>query len=213
MKNIFLIPTDKPSNLAYRIGNISQEECLFRRIDYSFVNGSGTRNQNIYITSDEEIKEGDWYLFLLTNTIHKFKKLDCSQNHIKGSKKIILTTDQDLIKDGVQAIDDEFLEFIVKNPSCEEVDFWKYMSGEYSTMTKEEPKQETLEEASKRIYPEDEQWTDRHIFSLGAKWQQEQDKNKYSEEEVKQIIELTLIEYSDFVLADIPHWFIQFKKK
>jgi hypothetical protein len=36
--------------------------------------------------------------------------------------KIILTTDQDLIKDGVQAIDDEFLEWFVKNPSCEEVE-------------------------------------------------------------------------------------------
>ena len=35
----------------------------------------------------------------------------------------------------------------------------------------------------------------------------------YSEEEVKQIIEATLIEYSDYVLADIPEWFEQFKKK
>ena len=37
-------------------------------------------------------------------------------------KKIILTTDQDLIADGVQAIDDEFLEWFVKNPSCEYVE-------------------------------------------------------------------------------------------
>ena len=35
----------------------------------------------------------------------------------------------------------------------------------------------------------------------------------YSEEEVKQIIEATLIEYSDYVLADIPEWFEKFKKK
>jgi hypothetical protein len=35
----------------------------------------------------------------------------------------------------------------------------------------------------------------------------------YSEEEVLQIIEATLITYSDFVLADIPEWFEQFKKK
>jgi hypothetical protein len=41
-------------------------------------------------------------------------------------KKIILTTDQDLIKDGVQAIDDEFLEWFVKNPSCEFVEINKY---------------------------------------------------------------------------------------
>lgn len=37
-----------------------------------------------------------------------------------GYKKIILTTDQDL--DGVQAIDDEFLEWFVKNSSCKEVE-------------------------------------------------------------------------------------------
>jgi hypothetical protein len=34
-------------------------------------------------------------------------------------KKIILTTDDQLIEDGVQAIDDEFLEWFVKNTSCE----------------------------------------------------------------------------------------------
>ena len=39
-----------------------------------------------------------------------------------GYKKIILTTDPDLINDGIQAIDDEFLEWFVKNPSCEEVE-------------------------------------------------------------------------------------------
>ena len=47
-------------------------------------------------------------------------------------------------------------------------------------------------------------------FELGGKWQSER---MYSEEEVKQIIDATLIEYSDFVLADVPEWFEQFKKK
>lgn len=47
-------------------------------------------------------------------------------------------------------------------------------------------------------------------FKLGVEWQQER---MYSEEEVKQIIDKTLIEYSDYVLADISHWFEQFKKK
>jgi hypothetical protein len=37
----------------------------------------------------------------------------------KNIKKIILTTDQDLIENGVQAIEDEFLEWFVKNPTCE----------------------------------------------------------------------------------------------
>ena len=46
-------------------------------------------------------------------------------------------------------------------------------------------------------------------FIAGAECQAER---MYSEEEVKQIINATLIEYSDFVLADIPEWFEQFKK-
>jgi len=41
----------------------------------------------------------------------------------------------------------------------------------------------------------------------------EKQQQGYSEEEVLEIIEATLIEYSDFVLADIPEWFEQFKKK
>lgn len=36
-----------------------------------------------------------------------------------GYKEILLSTDDQLIKDGVQKIDDEFLEWFVKNPSCE----------------------------------------------------------------------------------------------
>jgi hypothetical protein len=39
-----------------------------------------------------------------------------------GYKKIILTDNQDLIKDGVQSIDDTFLEWFVRNPSCESVE-------------------------------------------------------------------------------------------
>lgn len=91
-------------------------------------------NQNIYITSDEEIKEGDYFIcgeeilkctgyYSLTQTSYvKCNKGDCSS---EICKKIILTTDQDLIKDGVQAIDDEFLEWFVNNPSCEKVEVVK----------------------------------------------------------------------------------------
>lgn len=46
-----------------------------------------------------------------------------------GYKKIVLTTDQDLIKDGIQAIDDEFLEWFVKNPSCESVEVENQWEG------------------------------------------------------------------------------------
>ena len=89
-------------------------------------------NNNIYITSDEEIKEGDWVYSKSRNKICKVTgiskwthkddysiDLDNENYFIHHSycKKIILTTDRDLI--GVQAIDDAFLEWFVKNPSCE----------------------------------------------------------------------------------------------
>jgi len=90
---------------------------------------AGIEMKNIYITSNEEIKDG--YVFYSKNQeVLKVKGVGEKSKeifHSKGfsypndCKKIILTTDQDLIKDGVQAIDDEFLEWFVKNPSFEEV--------------------------------------------------------------------------------------------
>ncbi len=62
-------------------------------------------NQNIYITSDEKCKEGDWF-------ISKEGDLHNNFGWNFGDRKVILTTDQDLIKDGVQAIDDELTELL-----------------------------------------------------------------------------------------------------
>ena len=122
-------------------------------------------NKNIYITSNEEIKERDYGLDTFHKEIRKFR----NKNFVsKYDKKIILTTDQDLIKDGVQAIDDDFLEWFVKNPSCERVEVEiKPMFPMYSTfiesidnppfygnlkrkiiIPQEELKQETIEEAA-----------------------------------------------------------------
>ena len=64
----------------------------------------------------------------------------------------------------------------------------------------------TIEEAAEQF----EYTNGIYGFKEGVKWQA---KRMYSEEEVKQIIDATLIEYSDFVLADIQEWFEQFKKK
>jgi len=112
MKNIHLIPTDKPSRL--HLGNSGLVLC-----DLNF--SSDTINgQHLYITSDEEIKEGDWYIYL--GQINKrTRKNPKAEYPFPNYQKIILTTDQDLIKDGIQAIDDEFLEWFVNNSSCEKV--------------------------------------------------------------------------------------------
>lgn len=134
MKNLHLIAADKPSSL-YFSGNNS--ELLFLK-GYFVHKTFNIKPQNIYITSDEEIKEGDWYIFPLYkkgftikryNSVEHFSKEPCISLANLKAKKIILTTDQDLIKDGVQAIDDEFLEWFVKNPSCEWVDVWLMNKG------------------------------------------------------------------------------------
>jgi hypothetical protein len=145
MKNIFVLPTDKPSRL-YEFGG---EYHLQIKSQENF------RSQHIYITSDGKIKVGDWVYCNREGfePVLKQKVNPMGVNNDPLMKKIILTTDQDLIKDGVQAIDDEFLEWFVKNPNCEYVGVeWKIVIN-YSfprsayfkykiIIPKEEPKQE-----------------------------------------------------------------------
>ena len=112
MKNIHILPTDKPSRLY-----LNTKEYIFDN-EYS-LSTDECQNKYIYITNNEEIKERDWYLDTVANVLFKNDKIFLNG---LGYKKIILTTDKDLIKDGVQAIDDEFLNWFVKNPSCESVE-------------------------------------------------------------------------------------------
>ena len=111
MKNIHLLPTTKEQH------SIIQKHTGLLLVQTPGKHYSG-KKLNLYITNDEEIKVGDWFISLYSNSIQKELKLDCTLNK-DAYKKIILTTDQSL--DGVQAIDDEFLEWFVKNPTCEEV--------------------------------------------------------------------------------------------
>jgi hypothetical protein len=72
---------------------------------------------------------------------------------------------------------------------------------------------ETLEEAAERIaYDSTEAnkgFPSMEMFKAGAKWQAER---MYSEKELLLIVEKTLIQYTDIVLADIPNGFKLFKK-
>ena len=234
MKNLHIIPTDKPS----RLFKVSDEFKLTRKFDLY----NGAIYQHIYITNDEEIKEGDWIYY--TSAIGYCKTTVGSKGlEQEGipAKKIILTTDPDLIKDGVQAIDDEFLEWFVKNPSCElvEVKLIKYsenypeLEGGYREewvyyeiiLPKEELKQDPLEEAAK-------EYSERHldvsgnlgkylvkaVFQDGGKWEQEQDKNKYSEEEAGELAYNIIGEYGKHygIMIDgekLNELFEKFKKK
>lgn len=162
MKNIHVLPTNKPSKLQLQMnGNFHIENGQIIAL---------RSYENIYITSDEEIKEGDWFISLYSNSIQRELKLDWTLNK-DAYKKITLTTDKDLIKDGIQAIDEDFLEWFVKNPSCEKVEVQSFINGnveriyeliiprqyesecicdtdcrEFVNVKCKKPKQETLEE-------------------------------------------------------------------
>ena len=155
MKNIHILPTDKPSRL-YK-SKITQGVFIS---DNMSQHGDATYNVNIYITSDEEIKEGDYFLYDETEIRYKTNGTEYHGRdlcHISGnrrypvnkSKKIILTTDQNL--DGVQKIDDEFLQWFVKNPSCEEVavGIWSNLAKDgylyHIIIPKEEQKQHIID--------------------------------------------------------------------
>ena len=125
MKNIHVIPTDKPSRLSK---STSKEELTFCSDIYNLSN-----RQHIYITSDKD-KEGDWVISIYQGLIKVSDKELKIKGYVNGfCSKIILTTDPELIKDGIQAIDDDFLEWFVKNPSCEFVEVEK----EYKHFTSE----------------------------------------------------------------------------
>jgi hypothetical protein len=194
MKNIHILLTDKPSRLTKPGGSSSIK--LYTNGLTNTPKGH-CKNYHLYITSDEKIKEGGWHFNLALNLVEK----TTSFHNGLLCEKIILTTDQDLIEDGVQTIDDEFLEWFVKNPSCERVEVEiKPMFPMYSTfiesidnppfygnlkrkiiIPQEEPKQEKLEEANWKVLG-----TKNNTFYNGAKWQAER---MYSEEEVIAIVE------------------------
>jgi hypothetical protein len=241
MKNIHILPTDKDSKLY--LGNLDKP------VTIQSASAQFKKPLHIYITDNSEIKEGDWIFDIVTKRIEiaKFNHNDLKRDW----KKIILTTDQDLIKDGVQEIDDEFLEWFVNNSSCDSVKIDLVPVNEFGSeitvggygfdkfkykiiIPKEEPnpltvgkefyesadknitvyRQETLEEAAERLYPDRCDGTNRsaeiyrRIFIDGAKLQAER---MYSEEDLLSAFEAGMM----FIGEDkgsFREWFEQFKK-
>jgi hypothetical protein len=154
MKNIHILPTSQLSRLV-KIYNEADKKLFELKLNIE-VNDNFKEYQNIYITSDEEIKEEDWCLDIFLQAIFQANSFIGIKTK-NTARKIILTTDQDLIADGVQAIDDEFLEWFIKNPSCEEVKIESWQTkGEWELdykiiIPKEEPKQEPLEEVAEKV--------------------------------------------------------------
>lgn len=127
MKNIHILPTNKPSNL-YQIGN----DLIKSIISSHHLNNIG---RHIYITNNDEINE-DWFIDTKRNLITKAKRKEIGTTEKvpiiiceyegcyleKDCRKIVLTTDQTLIKDGIQSIDDESIKWLINNPETQNLE-------------------------------------------------------------------------------------------
>jgi hypothetical protein len=235
MKNLFVLPTTKPSRLQLKMDNTFHIE-----------NGQSIplrSYQHIYIISDETFNKDSWCLHQIQ---HEYYLTKAYEDMALLHYKVILTTDPKLIKDGIQAINDEFLEWFVNNPSCDEVETFIFgfddsiicHSKKYEIIIPKEElnlncfdcnkslqdctcmedtinmKQETLEDfIEKEGYPEGHT---QDIWETGVRdgtaWQQER---MYSEEEVSGIINKLAVDFNIPIAyrKHILEWFEQFKKK
>jgi hypothetical protein len=241
MKNLHIIPTDKPSRLF--LNKVNNKLLLDSDTYCDLIKRLPSSNyQNLYITNDEEIKEGDYYYNERLNQVYQaIRKL--GYNTVDREFKVILTTDLRLAPD-VQKIDDEFLEWFVKNPSCEGVevaDLWK--DGNPSThfsyqiiipqeesnpfelpkvlpddvffKSLEEPKQETLEEAAHNYFIKGQLGFEKAADTATAflRGGLWQAERMYSEEEVLSIIDKAFHMYASSHRYDAKEWFEENKKK
>jgi len=161
MKNIHLVPTKEPSRLCYDKDN----NLLFAPNDgFNIADGK----QQIYITSDRKAKKGDSVILPNGGMLKNIREWEV-ENYLKNGvdiKVIALATEEDLVSNGIQAIDDEFLEWFVKNSSCEfietklinfEIDMGlgdscvEYGSYYEIIFPKEEPKSLNLKELESKL--------------------------------------------------------------
>ena len=135
MKNLHLLPTNKKTRLV--IPKYSETLLLTDMPS----NSALYKKFHIYITNSEDIKDG-YVLNTFNNTVYKIVPDNSSREILSNPTilplcainrehyfKIILTNDTELIKDKVQAIPDEFLEWFCKNPSCESVEVDSWLGG------------------------------------------------------------------------------------
>lgn len=192
MKNIHVLLTYKPTSIL-KIGNSGL---------FSIKNKVRHSNQglHIYITSsNEDINEND---YIITKDGRLVQVSYLLSKDLEGCSKVILTTDQDLINDGVQAIDDEFLEWFVKNGSCDEVEiedvYKKFLEGDKISVSNFRNRYKIIipkEEAKQTIQEYEQQGLEKHSFELEPKQETlEEAALKYASEKLRRII----IPYKEF---------------
>lgn len=101
-----------------------------------YVLPKNTTHQHLYIISNEQIKEGDWALMFddfgnlfFCDRPQQYLGIEKGHHLNKGLRKVILTTDPQLVKDGVQKIDNYSRDWLVNNPSYGEIKIESYINS------------------------------------------------------------------------------------
>jgi hypothetical protein len=115
-QNIFIVPTDKPSRLSI----LNSGKLNFGA---EIMSSSNSNPQHIYITENTVVKEGEYGLAFahgirgFGRKRYVFKHDGSAKSKLTaisvGCQKIILASDPDLIKDNIQPIEDNFIEWFV----------------------------------------------------------------------------------------------------
>lgn len=107
---VVLLPTENKT----RIHKAKDNRIICSLGNYSKDNFDFDSNQHLYILSDDEIKEEDW--FYRKEIGFKEISLYKAGIQLKNCKKVIATTNPNLIKEGVASIDDKFVKEYCNNP-------------------------------------------------------------------------------------------------
>jgi len=93
--NVVMLPTEKASNIYLKLkGALKNSGEILCYSKEPFINGlTHTSNQHLSLTSDDEIKKGDWYIH---NQISNLR-ISNSNAIPMDAKKVIATTDKSLI--------------------------------------------------------------------------------------------------------------------
>jgi len=201
-----MLPTKDKSHIQLR-PNKSGTTTL---INYKHSLGCFNRiNQHLYFTSDEEIKKGDNIYNIVQKTVfiadEQFMKL--IGNSLPTNTKIVATTDKSLTTiDYTKSLDQEIIylpqipqQFIEDYYEAGGIDEVKVRCGEYC----ENCGQEYCDNLQCRGY------ADTFIYNIDDNNCIVIIPNKpkfYTKKEVLSLLEKALIEYSDYVVADIPDW-------
>ena len=120
------LPTEDVSQIHHnkvRYPNEIKYELSFHKEPSKCKNdGLCSGNQHLYITTDDKIKEGDWYIIQGASPEGVHNTLPNGGVKKEFAKKIIATTDPRLIENGVSEIPTSFIKEYCKVGGIDEVD-------------------------------------------------------------------------------------------